>query len=412
MLEEGLIQEVGPEMHDAILKVNALFELLGSDVRHDCSMYPTLLNLATIAGVQKRFGKLRCDHHRPCNDAVMLQDATRWMNFATAAYGEAFHLVNRDRGGASVSDVVTIHEEMHVAYAEAADRAYVLNKTGMHSTDIVDLAQPSVNEVGHVCHFIGLHHDTKSVVLSIRGTESVGDLLTDLMGSSVPFLNGYAHEGIATSATYLFETGRETLRKLLSEWGPRDYKLVIVGHSLGGATAILLTMLIFDDGTLAGSGNLPSLECWSFAPPPPFYPLEAVPVECRKAIRVFVSGHDVVPRCGTWAIWHAAISAKVHDMMPWSLPVRLMIAFGNHTLLPCDAEIIEERIAEELAACSTHPFKLCHPGTIVWIDEGTAHYAEAEDFRKMFMSIRMLKDHMPPEYEQNLRVACDAPASL
>eukprot|EP00927_Polykrikos_kofoidii_P030654 TRINITY_DN2638_c0_g1_i3.p1 TRINITY_DN2638_c0_g1~~TRINITY_DN2638_c0_g1_i3.p1 ORF type:complete len:434 (-),score=25.62 TRINITY_DN2638_c0_g1_i3:160-1461(-) len=412
MLEEGLSRESGPEMHEAIVKVHSLFALLESDVHHDRFKYPTLLNLATIAGVQNRFGKVLCDHHRPCYHAAMLQDATRWMKFATAAYGEAFSLVNRCGGDARLSDIVELRFTKKVSLSEATDMAYILSKTGLNSTDIVDFDETFHNAVGHVCHYIGLHHDTKSVVLSIRGTESVGDLLTDLMGSSVPFLNGYAHEGIATSATYLFETGRETLRKLLSEWGPRDYKLVIVGHSLGGATAILLTMLIFDDGTLAGSGNLPSLECWSFAPPAPFYPLEAVSVECRKAIRVFVSGHDAVPRFTTWSIWHAAISAKVYDMMPWSLSDRLMIAFGKHTLSPSDAEKIEKRIAEELAACSSHPLKLTIPGTIVCMHEGMAYYAEMENFRKLFLSTRMLDDHMPREYERNLKVACDAPVSI
>ncbi|KAF7813525.1 Sn1-specific diacylglycerol lipase alpha [Senna tora] len=99
--------------------------------------------------------------------------------------------------------------------------------------------------------------DTKSrcFLLLIRGTHSIKDTLTAATGAVVPFhhsvLNdggisnlvlGYAHCGMVAAARWIAKLCTPTLVKALGECP--DFKVKIVGHSLGGGTAALLTYIL------------------------------------------------------------------------------------------------------------------------------------------------------------------------
>jgi hypothetical protein len=67
----------------------------------------------------------------------------------------------------------------------------------------------------------------------IRGTTSLGDLLTDLRTTSEPYLDGMVHQGILRAAGFIFERVRKHLLKSDRIW--------LTGHSLGAATAAICT---------------------------------------------------------------------------------------------------------------------------------------------------------------------------
>ena len=55
-------------------------------------------------------------------------------------------------------------------------------------------------------HYLTLDHEHQSFfIITIRGTYDIKDILTDLIAYSVPFKNGYAHQGILTCAKLKFE---------------------------------------------------------------------------------------------------------------------------------------------------------------------------------------------------------------
>ncbi|KAL2338998.1 hypothetical protein Fmac_013444 [Flemingia macrophylla] len=116
-------------------------------------------------------------------------------------------------------------------------------------------------------------HDTQSkcFLLLIRGTHSIKDTLTAATGAVVPFhhsiLNdggidnlilGYAHCGMVAAAHWIAKLCTPTLLKALNECP--DSKVKIVGHSLGGGTAALLTYIIREQKELCSS------TCVTFAP--------------------------------------------------------------------------------------------------------------------------------------------------
>ena len=67
-------------------------------------------------------------------------------------------------------------------------------------------------------YFIAVDERRKAVVICIRGTLSLSDILTDVCAESVPFHDiGVAHQGISAGAIRLKEETTATVNALLGE---------------------------------------------------------------------------------------------------------------------------------------------------------------------------------------------------
>ena len=91
--------------------------------------------------------------------------------------------------------------------------------------------------------------DTKSIILAIRGTATAKDVLIDGLATTKSIiLDGneyYAHAGFLKASSHIANKTASQLTKLLTD-NP-DYKLTVTGHSLGGGTATITGIMLFEN---------------------------------------------------------------------------------------------------------------------------------------------------------------------
>jgi len=121
-------------------------------------------------------------------------------------------------------------------------------------------------------YFIGIDHDKKNkyILMCIRGTETIGDTLTDLDAHCS--LENFGeeddddkmfnvHRGIFRAAKVMENKVTDKIKQYLTEYP--DYKILVTGHSLGAGLCSLLGLLWKTKGTFKND----EFSCYSFASP-------------------------------------------------------------------------------------------------------------------------------------------------
>lgn len=167
----------------------------------------------------------------------------------------------------------------------------ILKITGLQYRDFIHISFH--NKIFEIPFFVALDHKKEAIVVSVRGTLSFEDVLTDLSADCETFTledvleNGLVHKGITQAANYIY-------RRLVNDGilnqaftiAP-EYKLVVVGHSLGGGTASILAVML--------RNAFPNLRCYAFSPPGGLLS-KSLADYTKKFIVSVILGKDVVPR--------------------------------------------------------------------------------------------------------------------
>uniref|UniRef100_A0A8D8WTA5 sn-1-specific diacylglycerol lipase n=2 Tax=Cacopsylla melanoneura TaxID=428564 RepID=A0A8D8WTA5_9HEMI len=163
------------------------------------------------------------------------------------------------------------------------------------------------NKVFKSPFFVVADHETKSIVVVIRGSLSIRDFLTDLCGMCAKMEGEgippetMAHSGMLRDTNYVKSTLQELqiLQKAFQQFP--DYQLVIAGHSLGAGVAVLLGLQL--------RSQYPSLRVFSFSTPGGMISHHTARYTEQFAMSV-VLGNDVVPRLGV-----ASVEKTFQEMM-------------------------------------------------------------------------------------------------
>ncbi|KAI5058531.1 hypothetical protein GOP47_0026701 [Adiantum capillus-veneris] len=190
-----------------------------------------------------------------------------------------------------VADLIYHAELAKGAYMKSA--ATLARVSMLRESNVIKFIDNS--SVMRPAYYIAVDPHEKLVVLGIRGTSSVHDLITDLVSHSdeeIKFDGGSVHYGTAKAAEWFIVHELPTLREHIDKYS--GFRLRIVGHSLGGATAALLAMMLrrkskeelgFSPGIVTAIG---------FASPPCVS--GSLAIKSASFVRTVILQDDVIPR--------------------------------------------------------------------------------------------------------------------
>uniref|UniRef100_A0AAQ4NVE4 sn-1-specific diacylglycerol lipase n=1 Tax=Gasterosteus aculeatus aculeatus TaxID=481459 RepID=A0AAQ4NVE4_GASAC len=311
----------------------------------------------------------------------------------------------------------------------------------------------SLFQIYEIPFYVALDHKREAVLVAVRGTLSLRDVLTDLSAEceNLPIegVSGacYAHKGMCQAASYIY-------KKLVNDGilnqafaiAP-EYKLVITGHSLGAGTASLLAILL--------RGSFPSLQCYSFSPPGGLLS-KALADYSKDFVVSVVLGKDLVPRLSIpnmedlkrkllkivsncnrpkyrillQGCWYELFGGDPDDF-PTEMDNRReeelsQPLLGEESLMIRHSSSYQSLTSDDSPARSAAHLPLFLPGRILHITEDgpsrrscfsqvryRADWSNEMAFRSILISPRMLADHMPDAVLQALKsLTSERPFSL
>ncbi|XP_014672368.1 PREDICTED: sn1-specific diacylglycerol lipase beta-like [Priapulus caudatus] len=321
--------------------------------------------------------------------------------------------------------------------------AAIRKQTGLRDEHIIHASFH--NRTYEVAFFVAVDEETESIILSIRGTLSLGDALTDLSAESCsmsmdvdgdPQTPGRAHKGILRSAQYVKAMLEQQHLLETAFQGREHYTLVVMGHSLGGGCASILACLL--------RPAHPRLQCFAYSPPGGLLNMAAT-IESQEYVCSVVLGKDLVPRLSIHAmedlkfkvltavhdcdrpkyrilmrgVWYAIfgmptldVAVMETDSEPTSggtSPRRPLLGSREETRSR-SGSTVEEALRDSFMKISEARFcqeKMLLPGKIMYITEASpggrffgspvyqVTWAGTQTFQEVIFSPKMVTDHLP-----------------
>ena len=268
------------------------------------------------------------------------------------------------------------------------------------------------DEGGDLCpkFIIIFDHESEAVILAVRGTFCLKDVILDMVCDDAPFLDGFTHRGIRKGAEQVWEKSSPALLAALALHP--TYSLVLTGHSLGAGVAVLLALeLLVGEGASALPPNT-EVCCLALAPPPVFRAKSSwlwdtsLPPLVRERVNIIVNRHDCVPRMCLGSLARLVASLRAIDQLGLTTSEAVSaLALGNQQGKEVRAKVAA---ALEEVEQDTFPY-LQHPGTILYLEpegeEGClAVHQPSERFTKQLLVVdRMIADHRKESYQEAIQ---------
>ncbi|KAI9317308.1 hypothetical protein BX666DRAFT_1944500 [Dichotomocladium elegans] len=193
------------------------------------------------------------------NESLLIDTGCHYFAYALMAYGwrGLFYLGSYG-------------EFIRQARHRRSNKYAIIRYLGIHSEDLLGYEYGlRKGAVFQPSYFVAVNRRRRAIVLSIRGTWSLYDAITDLVCEYKPFKGGLVHAGMLASAQWFYMNIVPQIFRYIHHHPDELSSFIITGHSLGGGAASLLTMLVADHHEelreLSKNPNF-ELHCYSYAP--------------------------------------------------------------------------------------------------------------------------------------------------
>ncbi|XP_068613374.1 diacylglycerol lipase-beta-like [Brachionichthys hirsutus] len=367
-----------------------------------------------------------------------LEKAAHYMKFAAAAYGWPLYIYSHLLTGpcrlsGDCCRSRTAEYDIIGGDHLGCHFSSILQTTGLQYRDFIFVSFH--NQIYEIPFYVALDHKREAILVAVRGTLSLRDVLTDLSAEceNLP-IEGvagacYAHKGICQAATYIYKklVNDGILNQAFSV--APEYNLVITGHSLGAGAASVLAVLL--------RNSFPTLECYAFSPPGGLLS-KALADYSKDFVISVVLGKDLVPRLSIPNIedlkrrllkvvsncnkpkycillrgcWYELFGGDPGDV-PTEMDDRREVQLsrpllGEATLIIQHSSSYQSLASDDSSVHTAAHLPLFLPGRILHITEAgpsrrscfspvryRAEWSNEMAFRSILISPRMLADHMP-----------------
>ncbi|EEF30021.1 triacylglycerol lipase, putative [Ricinus communis] len=206
------------------------------------------------------------------------------------------------KGVQIASELVVRDLIYHIELAKGSykDNAFWLARNSMlRESNILKFVKDS--SVMRPGYYIGVDPRKKLLIVGIRGTHTVYDLITDIVTSSdreVTFEGFSTHFGTAEAARWFLNHEMGTIRKYLEKY--EGFRLRLVGHSLGAATASLLAIMLRKKSPEELGFSPDIVSAVGYATPPCVS--RELAETCADFVKTVVMQEDIVPRLSVAAL--------------------------------------------------------------------------------------------------------------
>lgn len=222
---------------------NAVGDLAGRRSMSQVPIDPTAVIRRSHSDVEK-YQNL-CQRLSPWDDLPTLADMVLAAVYSRAAYAYTGRrgLFDSVTQGAMVFSLHRAAFDYAEHVDDASNEAAFLDMMCLAPEDLLCAQWRSLGPL-QPAFAVARDHTLKWIVVAVRGTLSLKDILTDCAVNSVPFLEGTAHEGFVKTSHKLLEEIEELLRKEMQ--AHQGYRLVFCGHSMGGAVSAMCVAMLRD----------------------------------------------------------------------------------------------------------------------------------------------------------------------
>ncbi|KAL3940536.1 MAG: hypothetical protein SGBAC_004939 [Bacillariaceae sp.] len=223
--------------------------------------------------------------------------------------------------GVDVNQIDRLNEKLQLALLAYADTMKEIQTTLQRDFDC-ELAYCDMESApGRPSHFIAVNKNsiekkatalsflssdssTLEVIMAVRGTKTITDIITDLLMDEEEYRGGCCHNGILESGQYLAEKHKGLFRNLLQASGKKKIKLTLIGHSLGAGAATIAGMELKD---------LPEMDVEVVGFGCPALLSKELSQQTESFVTTVVADNDCIPRMSSATMLNAILDIASFD---------------------------------------------------------------------------------------------------